>query len=300
MKKLVFVIMFVFTSPIAIAQEQLRVVASVKPLQLVANAIVADLGDVDVLIPPGGSPHHYALKPSGIRALRDADLVIWVGPELEQFLAKTLRQVDVPLLQLMKSDVEEHHDEPVDHDAHSDNAGHEEHHHHGESDPHVWMDPLLMLEAGEQIKLALSARKPEYAAQLEINFQRFADRLLKSEQQVRKQLLPYQDNGFVVFHDAFALFVEHYGLHQKAYFTVDPARAPGAKKLASIQGLLESSEVGCVFIEPQFKAAVIKQIVSDLPVKLGRLDPLAIDITLEQGYSGYLEQLGDNIEACLQ
>lgn len=87
MKKLAFIILFLL-SPTLIAQERLQLVASVKPLQLVAHAIVADLGEVDLLIPPGASPHHYALKPSDIRVLQKADLVVWVGPDMEQFLEK--------------------------------------------------------------------------------------------------------------------------------------------------------------------------------------------------------------------
>ena len=296
MKKLVLLLMFVCIAPLATAAERLSVVTSVKPLQLVANAIVADLGDVEVLIPAGSSPHHYSLKPSGIRTLNSADLIVWVGPSLEQFLTKVLQRADAPVLQLLEvsdADVDDQETESSEHDEHH-------HHHQGGEDPHVWMDPLLMLDAAEKIKNALSAQHPQHAVQLEKNYQAFADELLMAEKQVRQQLIPYQKTGFVVFHDAFALLVEHYGLTQKAYFTVDPARAPGAKKLAAIQELLKTQKVGCVFVEPQFEAAVIKQIVSDLPVKMGQLDPLAIDVTLAQGYPGYLQQLGSNIERCLK
>lgn len=294
MKKLVLLLMFICIAPLATAAERLSVVTSVKPLQLVANAIVADLGDVEVLIPAGSSPHHYSLKPSGIRTLNNADLIVWVGPSLEQFLTKVLQRADAPVLQLLEvSDTGSH-----GHEAES--TAHDEHHHHGGEDPHIWMDPLLMLDAAEKIKNALSAQYPQHAVQLEKNYQAFADELLRAEKQVRQQLIPHQKSGFVVFHDAFALLVEHYGLNQKAFFTVDPARAPGAKKLAAIQELLKTQKVGCVFVEPQFEAAVIKQIVSDLPVKMGQLDPLAIDVTLAQGYPGYLQILGSNIERCLQ
>lgn len=287
-------LIFLLLSPFSFAQEPLKVVTSVKPLQLVANAIVADLGDVDVLIPPGASPHHYSLKPSDMRLLRASDLVIWVGPDMEQFLSKTIRQLDVPVMQILESDTEEHHH----HHHHEESLEHEEHDHHG-VDPHVWMDPLVMLQTADRLTKKLSAQAPQHAAQLESNFEAFKQELLAADHRMSEQLSAYQDKGFVVFHDAFSRLVEHYDLKQLAFFTVDPARAPGAKKLAHIQEMLHKLEARCVFVEPQFKAEVIERVVADLPIRLGELDPLAIDVTLEQGYTGYMRQMARNITTCL-
>ncbi|WP_286240694.1 zinc ABC transporter substrate-binding protein ZnuA [Neptuniibacter halophilus] len=292
MKKISFVALLVSLFSSNLLAQSLNVVTSIKPLQLVAEAIVADLGKVDVLIPPGASPHHYALRPSDLRRLNDADLVVWVGPEMEQFLGKALKSTPAPVLQLMEGDAQAAGGHAHDHA--------EGEHHHGENDPHIWLDPVLMLEAADQIRQQLSLQAPKQAAQLQANYERFSAELIAAEAHVRQQLLPLQKRGFVVFHDAFSLLVDHYGLNQRAYFTVDPARAPGAKKLQQIQTLLEQENIGCVFTEPQFKAAVIERIVSGYPVRLGQLDPLAIDITTEQGYPGYLRALGANIQSCLQ
>jgi zinc transport system substrate-binding protein len=297
MKNVVGLVFLLLLSPFSSAQEPLKVVTTVKPLQLVANAIVADLGDVDVLIPPGASPHHYSLKPSDMRLLRASDLVIWIGPDMEQFLSKTIQQLDTPVLQLLDGENEEQHHHH-DHEQSAEHTDNEEHDHHG-VDPHVWMDPLDMLHMAEKITDELSKQAPHHAVQLKLNFETFKQDLLATDQRIEAQLSAYQDKGFVVFHDAFSRFVEHYHLKQLAFFTVDPARAPGAKKLAHIQGMLDKLETRCVFIEPQFKAEVIQRVVADKPIRLGHLDPLAIDVTLEQGYTGYLQQLAQNIETCL-
>ncbi|MDO6594070.1 zinc ABC transporter substrate-binding protein ZnuA [Neptuniibacter sp. 1_MG-2023] len=313
MKKLAFVTAIFLLSPMLIAQERLQLVTSVKPLQLVAHAIVADLGEVDLLIPPGASPHHYSLKPSDIRTLQKADLVIWVGPEMEQFLEKALQRSERPVLQLLKTEEEDgdHHEhehqaashkeeEHEEHNEHDEHEEHGEHHHHGDVDPHIWMDPIYMLEAAEQIKDMLQQQSPELSDKLEQNYQAFKRDLLQADKQIQQQLAPHQKSGFVVFHDAFSLFVEHYGLNQRAFFTVDPARSPGAKKLARIEKILNEPAVRCVFVEPQFEAPIVERIVADLPVNLGRLDPLATDVSLSQGYVGYLKDLANSIESCLK
>src|SRR5690606_24639186 len=73
------------------------------PLQLVAAAVQDGAGTPDVLLPAGASAHDYALRPSDVRRLRDAQLFYWVGPELENFLVRPLaarRQPSVAVQQL--------------------------------------------------------------------------------------------------------------------------------------------------------------------------------------------------------
>ncbi|WP_415889778.1 zinc ABC transporter substrate-binding protein [Neptuniibacter sp. SY11_33] len=294
MKNIALLFLTLFAASTATADQPIKVVASVKPLQLVVEGVVGELGEVDSLIPAGSSPHHYSLKPSDLRKLHAADLAVWVGPDMEQFLSKTLESSKVPAVQLLESSGEGHHD-------HHDHHDHDEHDYHNHAvDPHVWMDPVKMLKAAAEIKKALVKLHPSQAVQLDKNYQQFAADILATDRANYAQLTTVREQGFIVFHDAFAPFVEHYDMNQRGYFTVDPARAPGAKKLRAIQTLLKDDQVGCIFTEPQFEAKIIKRIVAKQSVKLGKLDPLAIDITSEQGYTGFLKQLANNMETCLR
>lgn len=296
MKKLLLVLFVSLFSISSSAAEKVKIVTSIKPLQLVLQELLQDLADVDVLIPAGASPHHYSLKPSDMRKLSQADLIVWVGPDLEQFLSRPLSKLNRPLLQLLEGEMG-----PDDHHEAEREEGHEgHHHHHGENDPHIWLDPLLMLEAATKVRNVLSQQYPELSSALGIQYEQFAANLLATDKAVSSKLSPYKDRGFVVFHDAFSLLVEHYSLNQLAYFTVDPGQAPGAKKLAQIQEVMKKEDAVCVFLEPQFEAAVVKRITQGLSVNRGHLDPLAIDITLQQGYSGYLQDMATRIENCLK
>ncbi|HBO2800935.1 TPA: zinc ABC transporter substrate-binding protein [Pseudomonas aeruginosa] len=79
--------LFLLASP---ARAEVSVLTSIKPLQLVAAAIQDGVGQPDVLLPPGASPHQYALRPSDVRRLREVQLFYWIGPDLENFLPKVL------------------------------------------------------------------------------------------------------------------------------------------------------------------------------------------------------------------
>ena len=68
----------------------LEVLTTIKPLGFIAAAITDGVSEPNVLLPTGASPHDFSLRPSDIRSINDADLVVWVGPELEGFMTKPL------------------------------------------------------------------------------------------------------------------------------------------------------------------------------------------------------------------
>lgn len=283
---------------------QIRVLASIKPIQLIAQDMLGDLAHVDVLLPSGSSPHHYSLKPSSIGQIHDADLFIWGGPGLELFLTKTVSQLERPALGLLEDDDDHHPANPETENvdaAHSDDAGgHEDEHHHDGADPHFWMAPDRALAAADRIKDRLMVLYPEEAAIYQQAYDDFAARLSHTDQLLQQQLKSISATGFYVFHDAFSSFVEHYQLNQLGYFTVDPGRKPGARRLSEIRKALETNKAHCVFVEPQFKAPVVDSLIRGLNIRVGRLDPLAVEIEAARGgYSKYLQSLADSFTNCL-
>ena len=121
--------------------EEVKVVATIKPLQLIAADIVGDTGRVDVLIPPGASPHHYSMKPSDRRKLDEAGLVAWVGPDLETFLVKTLSHSSAPIVAMMADEAESDHAD----EGHEGHGGHTDHDDHKEGDAAKEVDSLGMM-----------------------------------------------------------------------------------------------------------------------------------------------------------
>ena len=72
------------------AQAEVRVLTSIKP-PLIAAAVQDGVGQPDVLLPASASAHHYSLRPSDVRRLRDVELFYWIGPDLESFLPRAER-----------------------------------------------------------------------------------------------------------------------------------------------------------------------------------------------------------------
>ena len=75
------------------ASAEVKVVASIKPVHSLVAAVMEGVGEPGLIIEGAGSPHNYALKPSQAQMLEKANLVFWIGHELEAFLEKPLETV---------------------------------------------------------------------------------------------------------------------------------------------------------------------------------------------------------------
>lgn len=303
---------------------QADVVTSVKPLGLIAAALTENVTNVSVLVPNGASPHHYALKPSDMRKLADADQIFWVGPQLEHFLERPITRVNAPTLELasvvdMKlkgeemrtadpdavDEEHEHGHEHADHDH--DGHDHDEHAHHHDHegvegmDEHPWLDPDKVKPMAQQMAKVLEERYPDKADTIRANLKHFDDRLAEVDSEVSAKLAPYSKEGFYVFHDAYQSFGEHYNLNLLGYITVAPGRQPGARHLTAIRKALQENQAVCVFSEPQVTPAVVKTLTAGTDVNIEPLDPLAVEIKMDaDGYLNFLESLGASVESCLK
>ena len=116
---------------------ELKVVTSIKPIHSLVSSVMDGVGSSELLIEGASSPHAYAMRPSQARSLQDADVVFWVGPELESFLVKPISTTakNATSVPLIKSDGlitrtfrdgHGHHDH--DHGKH-DKHKHDEHKH---------------------------------------------------------------------------------------------------------------------------------------------------------------------------
>ena len=96
-----FALFVAFTASLFVissAQAEVRVLTSIKPLQLIAAAVQDGIAVPEVLLPPGASPHNYALRPSDVRKVQSVELLYWIGPDMESFLPRVLKGRTLPAL----------------------------------------------------------------------------------------------------------------------------------------------------------------------------------------------------------
>lgn len=290
-------------------QANAAVVASLKPLGFIASAIADGVTSTEVLLPDGASEHDYALRPSDAKRLRNADLVVWIGPEMEAFMDKTAtafpeaKKVTISMLPgvkplLIKGADDDEHDH--DHDHGTAEKGDEDHH-HGEYNMHLWLSPEIARLSAVAIHDKLVELMPQSRAKLDANLKDFEAQLAATDKQVGNELTPLKGKGYFVFHDAYGYFEKHYGMTSLGHFTVNPEIQPGAQRLHEIRTQLVEQKAACVFAEPQFRPAVVEAVARGTTVRMGTLDPLGTNIQLgKASYPAFLTQLANQYSSCLK
>ncbi len=301
MLRFVVLVLFICASPLTFAAAQ--VMTSIKPLQLIAAAVQDGVGEPDVLLPVGASPHHYALRPSDMRRLQQTQLFYWIGPQLEGFLAKPLSSrtlpslavQDLPGLQLRYFAEAETGHEP-EHDAQE----HDHDHQPGALDAHLWLAPANARVIAKRMAADLAAIDPQNAAHYQRNLAAFNAQLDQLDQQLRTQLEPLQNQTYFVFHETYDYFEQAYGLQHSGVFNVMGEVQPGARHVAQLREQLQQAGPSCVFSEPPMQPRLAQTLSAGLPVQLAELDAMGGSIPLSaQGYSQLLAALGNGLVDCL-
>lgn len=290
------------------ARAEVRVLTSIKPLQLIAAAVQDGVGTPEVLLPPGASPHNFALRPSDVRRVQEVELLYWIGPDMESFLPRVLsnrRLPNVPVqnlpgLQLRHFGEEQTAEHGHDEHEHAE-AEHDHAHRPGSLDAHLWLLPANARVIAMRMAADLSAADPTNAARYQANVQAFNQRLTALDQRLQARLAGVQGQAYFVFHEAFDYFEAAYGLKHAGVFSVASEVQPGARHVAQMRERLQAAGPTCVFSEPPLRPRLAQTLSAGLPVTLAELDALGSGVPVSaQGYEQLLENLAGSLAGCLE
>ena len=322
LKKIPFILsilsLLTFISP---ANAETKVVASIKPIHSLASYLMDGVSKPGLIVDGYASPHGFSMKPSHAKMLQEADLIFWVGENLESFLEKPLKSIakkaekielmeikGLNKLKFRERNIFDGHDDHGHDDEHKEDDhakkeddhghddehkedGHDEHegHAHGEYDPHIWLDPsnakIILKEMAEH----LIEKDQKNASVYKSNLKKALKDLDKLTKTVKSDL--NKDFKSIVFHDAYQYFEKRFDVNVLGAFTVNTDVMPGAEQLAEIREIIEHDKVSCVFSEPQFNPDIINAVAKDMNISTGVLDPLGA--TLDPGKNLYFNLIGN-------
>ena len=290
------------------AHAEINVVSSVKPLHSLVSGVMEGVARPDLIVKGSASPHTYSLRPSQARQLEDADLVFWMGHELESFLEQPLEAIATKghIVELIDSSklkkIKMREGGMFDAHAHDDHDEHEGHddHGHGEFDVHVWLDPENAKVLVDEIKLALIELDPVNSSKYESNSNKMNMKLDQLIDEVSKKLESEQGKGYVVFHDAYQYFEQRFGMSAVGSITVSPEVVPGANRIRELKNKINELNAHCVFSEPQFEPKLVSTVIEGTKANTGVLDPLGASI--KDGpelYFTLIRNMADSLHECL-
>ena len=318
------------------ANAEIKVVTTIKPLHSLISNVMDGVGEPSLIIEGSTSPHSFVLKPSHAKMIEQADIIFWIGEDIETFMEKPLESIaknakKISFMELTsieklkfreenifdhddhddhghgeKKDHDDHgHGEDKDHDdhGHGEKKDHDDHghghegHHHGEFDAHIWLDPANAKEMLHEIAHELADLDPNNASKYESN----ADQAIKSIDKMIKEIDGNinKDAKFIVFHDAYQYFEKRFGVMTAGALTLNTDVLPGAKQISEIQEVIAERDIKCIFSEPQFNPKIIETIAQDTGIKTGVLDPLgSIFDANKMQYFKLINDLGNKLKDC--
>lgn len=301
-----YIITLAFASAPALAEVP-AVVTDIPPVHALVSQVMGDLGQPVLLLAKGADEHDFQLRPSQAAAVAEADLVVWIGPELTPWLDSALdsRPDGASALALLDAEgtVTRAYADPGHEDDHTgeDHAGEDHGHAHDGADPHAWLDPGNGAIWLGLIATELSRLDPANAATYAANARTAVNGIDALDAEIAAILAPVQGKPLVTFHDAYGYFGDHYGLTFAGSIAMGDASSPGAQRLSALRATMEAGEVLCIFPEAQHDESLLTQMAEGTGAKIGgALDPVGSTIDPGPGaYATLLRDLATTLADCV-
>ncbi len=305
-----------------------KVAVSTLPLHSLVSIVMDGVGEPDLMMPSGQSPHHQSLLPSTVRKVTKSDLIVWVGPTHEASLTRAIRgakqeAVVITLInepQLIRLpvrtgdlwDMDHNHHSEDDSDGHSDKEfGDEESGHQfqadqdsGRMDGHVWLSTDNAKTIIRIVAERLRGLDRENAGVYAKNMASAYVRIDNLQLELKDQLATFDDHSYLVFHDAYQYFEAEFGLYSAGVVSMSPERSPSARSLMGLRELVEQinseRQLVCIFREPQFKSSAIDILAEGNTISAFELDPVGIGIDPgKELWFTLMKNLGNSFELCM-
>jgi zinc transport system substrate-binding protein len=240
---------------------------SILPQKYFVEQIAGNLVQVNVLVPPGSSPHNYEVLPSQMKDLSKSKAWLQIGLlTLEDALKAKLADINKNLSIVNCSEGitpiagTEHEEEGHEHSANE------------AFDPHIWLAPAEVKIMAKNSLNALKAGFPQYSSTFNTNYTRFIARIDSVSAAIDQKLAPMKNRNILIFHPALAYYARQFNLSQIA-LEFD-GKEPSPKHMKEIVDLAHGQNIHVIFIQKEFDPAFAQQLSHEINGKVVIIDPL--------------------------
>ena len=240
-------------SPSLAAAKKLNVVTATTDMASLTQEVGGDHVNVESIAKGYQDPHFVEAKPSFLLKLRQADLLVVVGLQLEiGWLPPLITQSGNPRIQvgakgyLDASQFAEIMEIPQGTVTRAEGDV------HPLGNPHYWLDPDNGRRIARGIANKLADLDPEDNAYFQQRFQDFDKRLAAAEQKWDAEMKPYRGRKVVTYHRSFPNFAKHYGLNVIGYVEPRPGIPPTPSHTIELIQLMKRENCKVVLVEPYF------------------------------------------------
>lgn len=238
---------------------RLLVMASIAPLGSFAAHVGGDRVQVEIIVPPGSSPHTFEPKPAQLKGLSEAAALVLNGLGIEPWADKLVEAAQNPELVVVRT---------------AEGMELLQTGEHGGGNPHVWLDPIRAIEQVKRITAALEEADPDGADVYQVNAEDFIAQLRQLHEDIAAAVQRFRSRRFVAQHAAWAYFAERYGLVEAAVIEESPGREPSPAEIAELVEAVARTRARVIFAEPQLSPKAAEAIAAESGAEVLLLDPL--------------------------
>ena len=285
---------------------EVKVVTTIKPIHSLVAGVMDGLGSPSLIVDGSNSPHNFSLKPSHAKMIEDAEIIFWVGEDLETFMIKPLESIannatkvsfmdldSIIKLKFKEENILEVEGYDDDHDDHDDHYKHAD----GEFDAHIWLDPKNAIEIVNEIAKTLSLKDPNKKNVYYSNAEKLNHSLNELIEKINLSI--NKDARFIVFHDAYQYFEKRFDVSSAGALILNEEALPSAKKVLEIHKIIKKQNINCIISEPQFNPNIIKSIAQDSSILTRSFDPLGSSFDTNKNlYFEMILSLSNSLKDC--
>ncbi|EJF90563.1 metal ABC transporter substrate-binding protein [Bartonella tamiae] len=241
---------------------EIKVVTSFSILADLAKNVGGERVEIISLVGPDGDAHSYEPKPTDAQNIKNADVILVNGLNLEGFMTRLIKAsgTDAPVIELSKGIV------PIK----NENDDHHHHHDHGEFDPHAWQSVVNAEIYVKNVTESFCTVDVEGCDTYKNNAQEYTKKMKLLDKKIRSEIsqIPDDKKTIITSHDAFGYFAQEYGLIFLAPQGVSTESEATASSVAKLITQIKADKASALFIENISNKRLIEQIAKETGLKI--------------------------------
>lgn len=242
------------------------ITVSIAPLKYFVTEIAGDDFSVNIMVPPGASPHIYEPWPGQIAKLRKSVAYISNGYlGFEMAWLERFNEINKTMVRLSAGEGIEPIGSAHDHGHDGDHAE--------AADPHYWVSPKCALMIAASVKDLLCELKPAAVTDYENNYSELVRKINEVDKKARSLFADMQGRHFMIFHPALAYLARDYGLDEIA--VEFEGKEPPPSRLKELIDLAAEEKINTIFVQKEYDSRNAATIADEIGAEIRVIDPLS-------------------------
>lgn len=278
-----------------VAQSTPSIVVSIKPIHSIVTKIMDGVTKPELLLDSNSSAHTFHLKPSQIKMISNADLVIVISENFELGLRKALKNINEDS-HLKISEL----DQLIIHNSRGE-AIYNKNEDSSKFDFHLWLDVNNMQLIATYISNIIIELDPKNKHTYSENLKELNLELDELKEQIKQQLAPFSSTPFAIYSDTLQYFEKSLELKRPVIITPFHGAGLSIKRTIDAKRKIKDLNISCLIYDTEVKAKQLRVLSEGLNLKSFKIDILGNEFTPgPDQYFNLMKKTSSQLSLCLK